>query len=863
MSYADKIRADGVLRDIHDTPARGMIAPTEVASTASTPHAVGDCFIYNDLLYLTTNDIAIGDIITPNMNCTAITVGGEVSNLRSAITHYPQSIDKAIGVRPLVFMPGAYPTPAVGEIADISAPVTPSRPFVCAKAAVATGQKITFKTAGGSSSYRILAVYDASFRVLYRSATTAGEFTHEIDEAGAAWVAINSEATIDDYYAYVGDAISTQIEALTAGKQDKLTFDTTPTSGSANPVTSGGVYSALNPIQQDVAALKNTMDTMSGAQEITDVSVGYGYRTSGESINVSAPEANSSLACAYAACQPGDQFTYYGRGSSNFHNFAFLASDGTIIDPGRVGSNVELLTLTAPAGAAFVVFNALKSLNYYFYKGVLGEKQNKLTFDPSPAEGSMNPVTSGGVYLADQRLEDAIGHHDGAALEKATTAGYYWNSQGDTAVLTEISSWDADTVLVSPGMSVHVHMRGETSSKQNPVLAVNDDNLILARYGQRAQTVQDIYLTVPAGATKLLLTHYTSTTAITAVYPVQLNQLGNIMAGSYDFQGKNVAIIGDSISTNGNYNANTNPLGNVPEIVIQPEDVGVQLSAYLTYWDVAAGLSIAGTTYTSAQIGQEITFTPTAEDVGKIVGKPDNFNGSSIIPWWRIVQNTLGFTPIPVAWSGASITQHEANPEDADYYKEGGKWAASYAWHPSQVRKCGIRVPGTMQRTAPDVIIVYRGTNDASHTRYAKISENYWNARLGTYPTTDVITWPDTDWAYGIIEGLICTINGLRQAYPSARIVLCTLNWFRRIYETGPSRNNYFSLYQYNAAIRETANAMGCGLIDFARDGLNEFNASSDYYQENTNMYTHPNNAGHVILANRALVDLKEENAMK
>ena len=30
-------------------------------------------------------------------------------------------------------------------------------------------------------------------------------------------------------------------------KQDKLTFDSTPTSGSTNPVTSGGVYDALGP----------------------------------------------------------------------------------------------------------------------------------------------------------------------------------------------------------------------------------------------------------------------------------------------------------------------------------------------------------------------------------------------------------------------------------------------------------------------------------------------------------------------------------------------------------------------------------------------------------------------------------------
>lgn len=38
----------------------------------------------------------------------------------------------------------------------------------------------------------------------------------------------------------------TTLKTTVAGKQDKLTFDSTPTSGSTNPVTSGGVYSAIN-----------------------------------------------------------------------------------------------------------------------------------------------------------------------------------------------------------------------------------------------------------------------------------------------------------------------------------------------------------------------------------------------------------------------------------------------------------------------------------------------------------------------------------------------------------------------------------------------------------------------------------------
>lgn len=36
------------------------------------------------------------------------------------------------------------------------------------------------------------------------------------------------------------------VENALAAKQDKLTFDSAPKSGSSNPVTSGGVYTAIN-----------------------------------------------------------------------------------------------------------------------------------------------------------------------------------------------------------------------------------------------------------------------------------------------------------------------------------------------------------------------------------------------------------------------------------------------------------------------------------------------------------------------------------------------------------------------------------------------------------------------------------------
>lgn len=44
-------------------------------------------------------------------------------------------------------------------------------------------------------------------------------------------------------------------KALYSGKQDKLTFDTAPTSGSANPVTSGGVKEALDEVNESIKAI--------------------------------------------------------------------------------------------------------------------------------------------------------------------------------------------------------------------------------------------------------------------------------------------------------------------------------------------------------------------------------------------------------------------------------------------------------------------------------------------------------------------------------------------------------------------------------------------------------------------------------
>ena len=109
-------------------------------------------------------------------------------------------------------------------------------------------------------------------------------------------------------------------------------------------------------------------------------------------------------------------------------------------------------------------------------------------------------------------------------------------------------------------------------------------------------------------------------------------------------------------------------------------------------------------------------------------------------------------------------------------------------------------------------------------------------------------------------------IKKLRDAYPAAKIVLCTLNYFRRLsttsYFTSNGTNNW---QQYNEMIRRIAQHEGCGLIEFDKDGLTWSNAADDYYQEgssSTAKWTHPTTKGHKVLGNRALIDLRNVNDM-
>lgn len=301
------------------------------------------------------------------------------------------------------------------------------------------------------------------------------------------------------------------------------------------------------------------------------------------------------------------------------------------------------------------------------------------------------------------------------------------------------------------------------------------------------------------------------------------------------FKDKKLSIIGDSISTAEGHNA-------VQLKVLQSDiDNSTELTAYPTKYDI--GKTFGGTEVTAEMVGSELTFTPVAADLGKEIGTPLNYGNAFDTIWWNQVANYFGMNVLAnVSWSGASISSHEGDKDD---YK------TSYAWHPAQIAKLAQRNAEGVLET-PDVVIVYRGTNDLSHSPYSK---------LGTYSAESTAV-PQTDVSgndYNFKDAYAILISKIREAYPKAVILICTLNVFKRItYDHYPTRNGVYTLPQLNNAIRDVANAMGVGLIEFDKDGITFENCYSEgYITDSATTPTHPNAKGHTQMAKKAVADMQ------
>ena len=192
---------------------------------------------------------------------------------------------------------------------------------------------------------------------LTETQTTQGEtITQHGEQLESNSAAIES---LESDYGSLAEKVNTQGTQI-QGKQDKLTFDSTPTEGSNNPVTSDGIKKAID------------AGGGGGGSVILDNTV--------------------------------TQASQNGVKSSGIYSFVHEITDPLETTVGEHTSKISTLTETQTTQGDTITQHGeqLTSLTEQVntQETQIQGKQDKLTFDSTPTAGSNNPVTSDGIKKA-------------------------------------------------------------------------------------------------------------------------------------------------------------------------------------------------------------------------------------------------------------------------------------------------------------------------------------------------------------------------------------------------------------------------------------------------------------------------------
>lgn len=281
----------------------------------------------------------------------------------------------------------------------------------------------------------------------------------------------------------IGD-ITDDISALQTSKQDTLTFDTTPTEGSTNPVTSegiaraieqavptitidptpaqgssnavssGGVYAALqNERESTDLKLSRKQDTlafdMTPTQNSTNPVYSGGVWEALAQISPSVTiDAFPTEGSAHAVSSGGvyewtheitdaieqeldgkqDELTFDTEPTENSQN---------MLNSGAIWLAIQNVTIDTDAVPTYGSTNPVESGGVY--NALLG-KQDTLTFDSAPSQGSNNPVRSGGIYNSLGGVSTLTFLEAYNSTVENFSAGYVFTPKGAYNMYTNISN---------------------------------------------------------------------------------------------------------------------------------------------------------------------------------------------------------------------------------------------------------------------------------------------------------------------------------------------------------------------------------------------------------------------------------------
>ena len=269
-----------------------------------------------------------------------------------------------------------------------------------------------------------------------------------LESAETGNVVTGADAIMDDTrgkkQVVVNNELEVAILALGEGKQNKLTFDNTPTEDSTNPVTSGGVYSAekilsdaieaiLLLIPSAASALNKLVDMQTMNSSIATATASFkGTYNLVSDLHLTVDATHAQIEAALDALSL----------DADNNDYCFVQVPNTDTAPTEIkkterykfnGTNWAYEYDLNNSGFTSAQWNAINSgittllvskldalpTNSELVQA-LAAKQDNLTFDNAPVAGSNNPVTSGGIYTRNAEIVGLINALDQAKQDVLT-----------------------------------------------------------------------------------------------------------------------------------------------------------------------------------------------------------------------------------------------------------------------------------------------------------------------------------------------------------------------------------------------------------------------------------------------------------
>ena len=211
------------------------------------------------------------------------------------------------------------------------------------------------------------------------------------------------------------EQLNASLDAFEDEVNAKLTTDSSPTEGSTNLVTSGGVYAALKDITDSL--IKDALPTQGSDDFVTSGGVYTAIQTAVDNINTVLATKQNALTFdttptenSVNPVQSGGIKTYVDTKAGNVQNNLDTYITNNNARSAAIEGDITDLETGKQDNLNFDTVPTLNSQNPVTSDGIaraIAGVTPEIDIDPTPTSGSTNPVSSNGVYAAVNELSTA------------------------------------------------------------------------------------------------------------------------------------------------------------------------------------------------------------------------------------------------------------------------------------------------------------------------------------------------------------------------------------------------------------------------------------------------------------------------